>query len=94
MSQAIKDIGQNGNYTLTGPLSSFGNGIYHGAFYYYLFKIPGILVNYNPVGLAATSAIFSIISVWLLYESVKNSNEKHKKSLVCNLIYYLSKQIK
>ncbi len=71
MSFTIRNIIYLHHFPTVGPGGSIGNGIYHGAFFYYLFLIPGILSNFNPLGFAYFVVILSIISDVLLYISIR-----------------------
>ncbi len=58
-------------FTLLGPTASVG-GFYLGPIYYY-FMIPFLwLANFDPVGPALMVALFGILSVGLLYWTVRN----------------------
>ncbi len=66
-----RDILLKHNFPFDGPGASIeggGNyGITHGAFYYYLLIFPGVIFQYNPLGMAFSFAIASCIAGILLY---------------------------
>ena len=70
MSQAIKQIVVDHRFPSVGPSASLGNNIYHGAFFYYLFLIPGILTSFNPLGFAIFTAWLSILAIIPLYIAI------------------------
>lgn len=78
----------HGHLTLLGPTASVG-GFFLGPIYYY-FMTPFLwLFNYNPVGPAVMVALFSIVTVWLIY-FIGNKFFDKTTGLVAAFLYSIS----
>jgi len=91
-SQIIYDIYTKGIFPLQGPASSAEGGVYHGAFYYYVYLIPQIIAGGSPVGPAVFTALLSLFSVLLLFKALKNQYSAKLGILVC-AFYCLSASV-
>jgi membrane protein implicated in regulation of membrane protease activity len=88
-TQTIYGIFKNHHLIAQGPPASGNFGLYHGAWYYYLYLIPAILGQGDPVFLAAFSAILSIISVYLLFRAIEIVYSKNR-ALIAATLYAIS----
>lgn len=69
-SQIIKEIITKHSFPSVGPGGSIGPNIYHGAIYYYLYLIPGVVTWFNPLGFAVFTACLTLLSIYLLYRAL------------------------
>lgn len=92
MSQTIKDIVVLNQYPSMGPSASLGNGIYHGAFFYYLYVIPAVLFHFTAWGYALFTSLLSIASVVLLYYALKDFADQNL-ALMATALYALSANV-
>ncbi len=91
-SQIIYDIYTKGIFPTQGPASSGQGGLYHGAFYYYLYLIPEMISGGTPIGPAVFTALLSIASVPLLFKAFKNQYCAKLAIFICSF-YCLSASV-
>lgn len=63
----VKRMLLDGKFTLLGPITSVGS-IYMGPVYYYLTAPFLFLANFDPVGPAIMVALFSLLTIYLIYK--------------------------
>lgn len=89
ISDSVRSIFYDHKFLSLGQSASVGNNIYHGAFFYYIYLIPGILTNFSALGFASFTAIASIVSIYLLYISLRDIYSK-RIAIVSTIVYALS----
>ncbi len=85
----IWSIWHNHHLVSKGPPASGDTGLYHGAYYYYLYLIPAVISHGNPLGLAVFTIILSLISIPLLAESIREIYGK-REALLVTALYIVS----
>lgn len=78
----------HGHFTLLGPRASAGN-FFTGPVYYYMMAPFLWLFNLNPVGPAVMVALFSVATVWLIYQMGKDFFDK-RAGLIAAALYAVS----
>src|SRR5438270_451355 len=62
----IRDIVLHHDFRLVGPQTDIP-GVFHGAYYYYLFVLPWLVSHGNPLALAFTMVVLSSVTPIVLY---------------------------
>lgn len=88
----IKRIITFEHFPAIGPVSSVG-GVFLGPFYYYLMAPFLLLFNFNPLGLAFGSAVFSIAGFIVAYLIIKKELNKKIALFFLALVVFSSTQI-
>lgn len=85
----VKHMLLDGKFTLLGPITSVGS-IYMGPVYYYLTAPFLWLANFDPVGPAVMVALFSLVTVYIIYR-IGNDYFDKKAGLVAAFTYSVSR---
>lgn len=89
---AIRDIVANNKPTLIGAKTDV-EGIFHGPLYYYLASVPFALSRGNPLLVAAFFIALQSLTVFLLYEVVRQLTGKRRAGIIAAALFALSYQL-